>query len=133
MIARILHAGVPHDLQARLLRIIHQEKSDPIRPGEIARREQLTITLIVGEGERGGTEHAQKSGWAAAMLNVGPAGFADRRQIETIARADEIDLVVRQQIALRRSLRVLRFSVIMFLRPSDGFSLREFLEFWGHG
>ena len=60
MHAGILHAGVPQDLQPRAVRVVHEEQHDAVIRRDIAGREHLAISAIVGEGERTGVEDAEK-------------------------------------------------------------------------
>ena len=47
----VLNSGVPEELKPRALRIIHEEKRNPVVGSEVAGREHLAIALVVCEGE----------------------------------------------------------------------------------
>ena len=49
----------------------------------------LAVAGKVGEGERRFVEHTQKSALPAAVLDVGPAAFADAGHVETVPLRDE--------------------------------------------
>ena len=86
------HAGVPHDLEAGALRIIHQEQGrcgrSPPLPGcpskEADRcRAGRRTTRVCGSSTR------KNPFGSATMLHVRPASFADGGQVEAVPFRDE--------------------------------------------
>ncbi len=64
MFRRIFDPGVADDLEARALRVIHQEERDPVVHGEVAGGEELAVAFVIGEGEERWIQRAQKTGRA---------------------------------------------------------------------
>jgi hypothetical protein len=71
---------------------------------EIAEADVLLVAAKVCEAEECVVDNANEAFGAAAMLYVGPAGFADRRHVEAVAALDEILLRWAETISLRRTL-----------------------------
>ena len=90
------------------------------------------FALKVRERELRRADHVQKSDRPAAMLHVGPARFAHRREIKAVPRGDEIDLVVGQRIGRRRGADRTRLPIIVRLRATHGIGEGKLLEFSGH-
>ena len=67
------HARTAPDLDATLVRIVHEEQERLVILGEVAGRDILAVAGIIGEGERVIVEHANESLGAAAMLSIGLA------------------------------------------------------------
>ena len=88
------HAGMTEDFQPGALCVIHEEQHDPVVAGEISGGEHLPIAFVVGEGDLGWMDDLQETRLAAAMLDIRPVGFCHGRQVEGIARLDELDFVV---------------------------------------
>ena len=76
------------DFETRALRIIHQEKTDPVIHREIASREQLKIPTVIRKCERGGSDDLKKAGESvvqliAAMMNLAHRnGFRELHDVE---------------------------------------------------
>ena len=116
----IKHAGAAENFQALAPRIIHQEQCDAIVRGQISGGEQLPVAAEIRERERLRIEHAEKSARAAAMLDIGPPGFGNGREIERITFGDEGALIVGEQIPLGRKTDGGGATVVMFLRGQHG-------------
>jgi len=86
-------ARVAKNFQAFAAWVIHEKKRDAFVGGQISRGEELAVTAEVREAERVSVEDFKETARAAAVLNVGPAVFVDRREIEAVALGDELSLV----------------------------------------
>ena len=68
----------PHaapDLQASLVRVIHQDQRNPVIGRQIADAQILPVSTKISVGNCLGVDNLQEAGWTAAKLNVGPTGF----------------------------------------------------------
>src|ERR1022692_3998774 len=99
----------------------------------MTRRNPASLAFADYKGNRGRIDDPQKSRLATAMLNVRPAGFADSRHVEAVARLDEARFVFRECVAFRRTLNALRFSIVMCLRFTHGIREDNFVKLVGHG
>jgi len=99
-------AGVAEELEPPLVRVIHEDEGDAVVPAQIADADILAVAAEIGEANfsPGGAwglvvQHFQEPRRAAAMLDIGPAGFRDAGEIEAVARGDEGALRLREGIA----------------------------------
>lgn len=83
------HLSMANDLQPFARGVIHEEEGDPVTGFNIPGADQLAIAVVVTKSELSAVYHAQKTAGTAAMLDIWPATFADRRHIKTVARGDK--------------------------------------------
>src|SRR5262249_8867740 len=89
VVSGVFNPSMTQDLEARALRIIHEEECNPIVGRQIARGEHLAIARVIGESERLGIQHSKEPGMSATMLDIGPTAFANGCNIKTVPRLDE--------------------------------------------
>lgn len=92
-------AGVAEELEPPLMRVIHEDEGDAVVPAQIADADILAVAAEIGEAEGFVVQTFKEARRAAAMLDIGPAGFRDAGEIETVARGDEGALRLAQGIA----------------------------------
>ena len=78
------------DLEARLVRVVHEEEGDAVVVVEVAEADVLLVAAIVCEADEGGIEDVDEAFGASAMLDVGPAGLADGGHVEAVTALDEV-------------------------------------------
>jgi hypothetical protein len=71
---------------------------------EISEADVLLVAAQVCEAEESGVDDANEAHRAAAMLYIGPAGFADRGHVEAVATLDEVLLRGTERVARRTTL-----------------------------
>src|ERR1700748_389823 len=76
-------------LETGLIRIGHKEKSDTVVVFEIANTDVLSVAEQIVQSDKSRVDDANETFGAAAMLHVGPTGFADGGHIEAVAKSDE--------------------------------------------
>ena len=84
-------------------RIVHEEQSHAIIIGKIAQRDILPIAAEIGKAQCLLIENPNKARRAAAMLDVGPARFADGRQINAVTSGDEVPFRIAESIVMKRA------------------------------
>ena len=77
------------DLQPAAARVVDQDQRHPVVAGQIADADILPVAAKVREADRPLVQHLEEARRPAAMLDVGPAGLADRRHVEAVARGEE--------------------------------------------
>jgi len=71
---------------------------------EISKTDVLLVAAQVCEAEEPGVDDTNEAFGAAAVLYVGPAGFADGSHVEAVAALDKVLLRWAETISLRRTL-----------------------------
>lgn len=88
-------------LQPFASRIIHQEQRHTIIMLQVSGGQELTVATKIKETERRFVKHFHKASGPAAMLDIGPASFADTGHIQAVARGNERGLAGGQAIVRR--------------------------------
>jgi hypothetical protein len=125
-------ARVAEDFQAFAAWVIHDEECDAFVGGEISRGEELAVAAEVREPERVSVENFEKTARTAAVLNVGPAVFVDRRKIEAVALGDELRLIFAEWVESRGRGNRARLSIGAFLGSENGRRQSEREEVCSH-
>lgn len=123
VIAELEDAGVADDLEAGLVRVIHEEESHTIVGGEVAGGDVLLVSGEVREGKGAAVEDMEEAGGAAAMLDVGPAVRCDGGEIEAVAGGDELLLEVAEGFVARAQCGetlVLGLGAVLLLQAPGG-------------
>jgi hypothetical protein len=71
---------------------------------EIAQADVLLVAAQICEADETWIDDANEAFGAAAVLHVGPAGFADGSHIEAVAALDEVLFRGAEAVSLRRTL-----------------------------
>jgi len=128
--------GVAEDFEAGLVGVVHEEEGNAIVVKEIAGADVLHVAAEVGESESGVVDDAEKALGAAAVLDVGPAGFADGGHVEAVASADEVLLGGAEAVAGAAGgfdALVLRATAMTALLIFDEGGEGELCEAFSHG
>ena len=86
------HQGIPAIeaiFQACLLRVVHQNQRHSSVGRQIAGADELLVAGKIREGDGSIVDDFEKPFRTATMLDVGPSGRANARQIEAVALGDE--------------------------------------------
>ncbi len=132
MLARIEHAGVPEQLEPGAVRVVHHEEGDPIGDVKVARADELAVALEIREADQIRSKHLYEPRWTSAVLHIGPAGLADGRHVEAVARVNEVSLATRKQVSLGCVLHHLVLSEVFVLGLLHGGREHELHVFVGH-
>ena len=119
------------DFETRLVRVVHEEEGYAGIVVEVAEADVLLVAAEVCEAEEPGIDDANEALGSAAVLDVGPAGFADRGHIEAIAAFDEVLFGRAEEVSLGCGLRntlVLVAAAVLLLMFFDERREGEFLE-----
>ena len=65
------------EFQPALVGVIHEDERDAIIPADIPDADILAVAAKIGEAEGSVIQHFEEARRAAAMLDIGPAGFRD--------------------------------------------------------
>jgi hypothetical protein len=85
MLARVEYPRVAEQFEPGAVRVIHHEESNPIGGTEVARADQLTVTLEICEANTIRSQHLYEPRWTATVLDVWPTRLAHGRQVEAVA------------------------------------------------
>ena len=92
------------DLEPGLVGIVHEEEGHVWIVFQVSQADVLLVAAQVCEAEETGVDDTNEAFGAAAMLYVGPTGFADGGHVEAVAALDEILLRWAETVSLRRTL-----------------------------
>ena len=95
------------DLEARAVRLVHEEQTHPIIGRKVAGADVLAVAPIVGERKRTIIDYLEKATWTASMLDVGPTRLRNRRHVEAVTIGNERRFVLSETIELAVPLEVL--------------------------
>jgi len=95
---------VPEDFEARLVGVVHEEQGDAGVVVEVSKTDVLLVAAEIREADKPGIEDTNKPAGSPAMLDVGPAGLADRGHVEAVALLNEFLLRWAEAISLRGTL-----------------------------
>ena len=73
----VFHAGMAKNLQPLTVLVVHQKQGHTVVHGDVAGAQQLSIPLVVGEGQSRLVDNPRKSRGPSTMLNVRLPAFAD--------------------------------------------------------
>jgi hypothetical protein len=132
MFTRVEHTSVPEQLESCAMWVVHHEESNPIGGTEIARADQLAVTLEVREADKIRPQNLNEPGWASAVLEVGPPRLADGRHVEAVARGNKISFVVSEFVGLGRILHQLVPPEVFVLGLLHGGREHNLQEFGSH-
>ena len=128
--------GATEDFEAGLVGVVHEEERDAGVVMEIADRDVLLVAAEIGEGEGSLVEDVQEAGIAAAVLDVGPAGFGDGGHVEAVAEGDEVLLAGAEGMLAGAELLhagVLSAAAVLLLLGFDVGGEGDVEEGLGHG
>ena len=92
------------DFEAGLGGVVDEDEGYAVVVEEVAGGDVLLVAAIVGEGDGAVVEDMDEARRAAAMLDVGPAGFAGRGHVEGVAGRYEVALGFGEAVAGRAGL-----------------------------
>jgi hypothetical protein len=133
MFARVEHASMAEQFEPCAVRVFHHKEGHPIGNADVARADQLAVTLEICEANEIRSQHLYETRWPAAVLDVRPACLADGRHVEAVARDDETNFVKRECVGLECILRSLVFAEVSVLRPLHSGREQELQVFVRHG
>lgn len=81
---------ISEDLEARLMRVVHEEECGAGVGTEVAGGDVLAVAGNVGVGDGAVVDDVEEAGRPAAELDVGPSGLADGGDVEAVAAGDEV-------------------------------------------
>jgi hypothetical protein len=124
------------DLEARLVGIVHEEKSDTRVVIEVSQADVLLIPAQIREAKKIRFNDADEAFRSAAMLYVRPAGLADRCHVEAVPQGNEGLFVgtkcVSRPGAFREAL-ILSPAAMLLLMLFDERRKSQFLKATTHG
>ena len=92
----VVGSHVAERLQALSMWIVHEKHGHPVIDGRVADGDVLAVARIVGPAERAIVEVSHETHRSTTMLDIRPAALGNSREIETVARLDEVLLVLGQ-------------------------------------
>jgi hypothetical protein len=100
----LVDGGAAEDFEAGLGRVVHEDEGYAVVVLEVAGGDVLLVAAEVGEGDGAVVEDVDEAGRAAAMLDVGPSGFAGGGHVKGVAGGDEVTLGFGEAVAGLASL-----------------------------
>ena len=96
--------GAAEDFEAGLGGVVHENEGYAVVVVEVAGGDVLLVATEVGKGDGSVVEDVNEAGRAAAMLDVGPSGFAGGGHVKGVAGGDEVTLGFGEAVAGLASL-----------------------------
>ena len=113
-VRRVVISRAAVELQATLVRVINRDQGDAVVAVDVSRGNELPVARGVGPCDVATIDDLDEPCWAAAVLDVWPAIFTDRCEVEAVAlrqeRALELTKLLRCLVCVgvvRRAARTL--------------------------